>query len=282
MPASHLSDRRLVLARPDLAATHLEGVVAAARHVEPQARLCTSPAAGLHAHPDATAEKMTQLLFGEAFEVIEEIGGWAFGQARRDRYVGYVETGSLGEQPELPTHWVRALRTYAFAAPNPKTPIAMLLTMNSLCVVEALDGRFAKVAGAGWVFLGHLSPIGAYADDPAAIAEEFLGAPYQWGGRESLGLDCSGLIQNALHACGLTCPRDSDLQAAELGRPVQSETLARGDMVFWDGHVGMMVDAERMVHANGHHMAVTIEPLAPAIERIAAAGAGQPTAFKRL
>jgi hypothetical protein len=282
MPVTLTQDRRLVLARPNLAATPLEGVIAAARYVEPQGRVCTSPAADLHAQPDAAAEKMTQLLFGEAFEVLEEADGWAFGQARRDRYVGYIPSAALGIQLEPPTHWVSALRTYAFALPNSKTQILALLSMNSLCVVEEVDGRFAKVAGVGWVFLNHLSPIGVYADDPAAIAVQFLGAPYQWGGRESLGLDCSGLVQNALHACGLSCPRDSDQQESELGEAIQSEHLARGDMVFWNGHVGMMLDAERFVHANGHHMAVAIEPLAPAIQRIAAAGAGQPTAFKRL
>jgi hypothetical protein len=282
MPATLPQDRRLVLAHPDLAATTLEGVVAAARYVEPRALACTAPVADLRAHADPAAEKMTQLLFGEAFDVIEEVDGWAFGQVRRDRYVGYVHASALGTQLELPTHWVSALRTYAFTGPGAKTEITLLLTMNSLCVVEAVEGRFARVAGAGWVFLNHLSPIGAYAEDPAAVAEQFLGAPYQWGGRESLGLDCSGLIQNALHACGLSCPRDSDLQAAELGRPIVPDGLVRGDMVFWTGHVGMMLDSERMVHANGHHMAVTIEPLLPAVERIAAAGAGEPTAYRRL
>jgi hypothetical protein len=282
MPATLPQDRRLILARPDIAAAQLEGVVAAARYVEPQARVCTAHAADLRAHADPTAEKITQLLFGEAFDVIEETAGWAFGQARRDRYVGYVHASTLGAAPDLPTHWVSALRTYGFTEPNAKSHITALLSMNSLCMVEALDGRFAKVAGAGWVIQKHLSPIGDYADDPAAIAEQFLGAPYQWGGRESIGLDCSGLIQNALHACGLSCPRDSDLQEAELGGPIQPDRLARGDLVFWPGHVGMMVDAERFVHANGFHMAVEIEPLAPAIERIAASGSGQPTAFKRL
>ena len=275
-------DRRLILERDGLAAVGLEGQVAANRYIAVQALQCARAAAGLHAGPDEASEQTSQLLFGEAFDVLDVEGAWAFGQARRDRYVGYVRTEALSAFTDLPTHWVSALRTYAFAAPNLKSPIRAMLSMNALVTVDAEDGRFVHAVGAGWIFQGHLSPIGVCAEDPAAVALQYLGAPYQWGGRESLGLDCSALVQNALNACGLTCPRDSDQQFAELGRPVETEDLARNDLVFWKGHVAVMVDGERMVHANGHFMNVTLEPLAPAIARIAAAGAGQPIGCRRI
>lgn len=277
-----LTDRRLILARPDLAAAGSEGVIAAERYVEPETLICVRPSAALRARADAASEQMTQLLFGERFDVLEEVDGWAFGQAARDRYVGWVEASALGAPVDPPTHWVSALRTYAFVEPNLKTAMAGLLSMNSLVTVEAIEGRFAKAAGIGWLFAGHLTPIGEYRDDPAAVALEYLGAPYQWGGRESLGLDCSAMVQNALNACGVTAPRDSDLQAIELGADIGNTALERGDLVFWKGHVGMMVDGEQMVHANGHFMNVTLEPLAPAIKRIAASGSGQPTGYRRI
>lgn len=275
-------DPRLTLARGDIAAAELEGLVPARRYVQPQARRCIAPAVPLRGAPDADGEQATQLLFGEIFEVLEEAHGWAFGQSRRDRYVGYVRAGALGAAGDFPTHWVSALRTFAFAEPNLKTPIRTTLSMNSLVRIEAEDGRFALAADAGWVFKGHLTAIGEGACDHAGVALQFLGAPYQWGGRESLGLDCSALVQNALHAVGRTCPRDSDQQFAELGAPVEAQGLARGDLVFWKGHVSIMTDAEMMVHANGHHMAVTHEPLAPAIARIREAGAGDPLGYRRL
>jgi hypothetical protein len=282
MPATLAHDRRLILARADLAAADLQGIASAARYVKPEAQVCIRPSASLRAHPDDKAEQMTRLLFGETFGVIEEKDGWAFGQAGRDRYVGYVRTGSLGAPAGEPTHWVSALRTYAFTHANLKTRTTALLSMNAPVIVEATDGKFAKLVGSGWVYSPHLTPIGDYRDDPAAVALEFLGSPYYWGGRESLGLDCSALVQNALFACGMTCPRDSDLQAAELGERVSEKRLKRGDLVFWDGHVGMMTDAETLVHANGYHMAVTQEPLVPAMARIEASGAGAPVAFKRV
>ena len=147
--------------------------------------------------------------------------------------------------------------------------------------VEAREGRFVRAARAGWFVESQLSPIGQFETDPVAVAERFLGAPYQWGGRESLGLDCSGLVQQAFYACGLTCPRDTDMQAAQIGTAIDGPELRRGDLVFWKGHVGLMQDDTRLLHANAHHMAVASEPLDGAILRIEAAGSGKPTAFRR-
>jgi len=141
---------------------------------------------------------MDQLLFGELFDVLEETGGWAFGQARRDGYVGFVETAALSAPGPEATHWVSALRTYAFSRPDIKSAPAGLYSMNALVAVEAREGRFARGAGTGWFIADHLTPIGFGETDHAAVAERFLGAPYQWGGRESVGLDCSGLVQQAL------------------------------------------------------------------------------------
>ena len=174
-----------------------------------------------------------------------------------------------------------ALRTYAFSEPNIKSAIVGLHSLNALVTIEAREGRFAKAARAGWFVEHHLLPIGEFADDPVAVAEQFLGAPYQWGGRESLGLDCSGLVQQAYYACGRACPRDTDMQQAALGLGVEQKDLKRGDLVFWRGHVGLMRDATTLIHANAYHMKVASEPLDQAIDRIKAAGSGLPTAFKR-
>jgi len=223
---------------------------------------------------------MDQLLFGEIFEVIEEEGKFLWGQARRDGYVGFVEAGALARVEADPTHQIAALRTYAFAGPSIKTRASGPYSLGSLVVVEAEEGKLSKVAGAGWMAAAHLAPVGEFETDMAAVAERYLGAPYLWGGRESLGLDCSGLVQQALFACGRACPRDTDQQEA-LGQAIGRADFGRGDLVFWKGHVAIGLDAERIIHANGHHMMVAIEPLETAISRIDAAGVGQPTSFRR-
>ena len=275
-------DRRLTLIHDGIAARILEGVVPASTYEDPTAMQVSAPAAPLRRHPADDAEQESRLLFGERFDVLLENDGYSFGQAARDGYVGWVPSETLSGPPLAPTHRVRALRTYAFSQANIKTTPVGLYSMNALVTVEETDGRFARAARAGWFMADHLAPIGSgFETDPAAVAQGFVGAPYLWGGRESLGLDCSGLVQQALNACGMACPRDTDMQA-RLGRAVDAAALARGDLVFWKGHVGMMLDEDRMVHANGHHMATVIEPLAEAVARIDAAGNGPPTAYRRL
>jgi len=274
-------DARVTPLRDGIAARRLEGLVPAEVYLDPKAMSCAVAAAGIHRAPDLGSEQMDQLLFGERFEVLEEEGAFVLGQARRDGYVGYVEAARLGPVTPSPTHRVAALRTYAFEGPSIKSRAGALLSINSLVCVEAEEGRLAKAVGAGWLPVEHLAPIGVFEDDPAAVAERFVGAPYLWGGRESLGLDCSGLVQQALFACGLACPRDTDQQQA-LGRQIGRAEFGRNDLVFWKGHVAMGLDGERIVHANGHHMATVVESLEAAIARIAAAGYGEPTAFRRV
>lgn len=279
-------DARTTPMRDGVASRSLEGVAPAEVYLDPTVMTCVVPAAGVHRAPDAASEQMDQLLFGETFEAIEEEGAWLWGQARRDGYVGFVAASALKPLPDPslrsgPTHRIAAIRTYAFAGPSIKTQASGPYSLNALVAVEAEEGRLAKVAGAGWMAAGHLAPIGTFETDWAEVAERFLGAPYLWGGRESLGLDCSGLVQQALFACGRACPRDTD-QQAQLGREIGRTDFGRGDLVFWNGHVAIGLDAERIVHANGFHVAVAIEPLNEAIARIEAAGGGMPTAYRRL
>jgi cell wall-associated NlpC family hydrolase len=275
-------DPRVTPLRDGVAARSLEGLVSADVYLDPKATTCAVPATGVHRAPDAGSEQMDQLLFGEPFEALEEeAGGWVWGQARRDGYVGFVRATHLAPGGLAPTHRVAAIRTYAFEGPSIKARALGCYSINSLVSVEAVEGRLAKVVGAGWMTAGHLAPVGVFESDPVAVAERFLGAPYLWGGRESIGCDCSGLVQQALLACGRACPRDTD-QQAELGEAIGRQAFGRGDLVLWKGHVAMGLDGETILHANGHHMMTAVEPLDGAIARIEAAGYGAPTGYRRV
>lgn len=274
-------DDRTTPARGDLALAELEGLVAARRYVGARAMRMIQPRAGIHVSPSPASEQVDQLLFGEVFDVGSCEDGRAWGRARRDGYVGYVDADALSDDPLPPTHWIAALRTFAFSEPSIRSPAWGPISLNALVRVDEISGAMALAAGAGWIPKSHLREIGLHFEDPAAVAESFVGTPYLWGGRDSVGLDCSGLVQQALYACGQACPRDSDQQAA-LGAPVSAADLRRADLIVWSGHVGMMIDERRLVHANGHHMAVTIEPLDQARTRINEAGGGRPTAYRRL
>jgi cell wall-associated NlpC family hydrolase len=268
-------DPRLTPARPDLAAAHLRGQIEAARYADATLMQVSAAIAPIRAKPAPDAMQESQIQFGETFAVYEERDGFAWGQAKLDGYVGYVDSDALSAPAVAPSHRVAALRTYVFSQAHIKSAPHFLLSLNALVTVEATEGTLAKIARSGWVPARHLQPIDDVAPDWVAQAERFLHAPYQWGGKESLGLDCSGLIQAAMHAAGRACPRDSDMQAEMVGerRPLDLDQLQRGDLLYWKGHIGLMIDATRLLHANAFHMAVAIEPAAEAVARIAAAGA---------
>jgi cell wall-associated NlpC family hydrolase len=274
------SDPRLTLARPDLADRALEGRVAAKRFAPTRRLAVASPSTALFRAPTAGAERLDELLRGETFDALEGAGDFLWGQARRDGHIGFVRSADLAPVADPPTHWVSAIRTYAFVEPSIKSPASGPFSLNALVAIESEAGDFARTHDGLWFWRGHLAPIGAFERDPALVAERFLGAPYLWGGRTSLGVDCSGLIQQALYACGRACPRDAEQQAS-LGRGIAREELARGDLVCWNGHIGMMLDDMRLIHANGFHMAVAAEAVEGAITRNEAAG-GPPTAFRRV
>jgi cell wall-associated NlpC family hydrolase len=270
-------DLRVTPARADLAARHLAGKVTAARFVEGRVMEVIEPQAPLRHDPRPDAPLDTEALKGEAVTIYDTNDeGWAWGQLASDGYVGWLPANALAQPGAAATHKVAALRTFAFPGPSIKLPPVESLPLGARLAVTGAVDRMAVTAAGAYVPAVHLMPLDQNESDFVAVAERFLGVPYLWGGKTALGLDCSGLVQIALTACGLSCPRDSDMQEQALGTPVAVTAwpsgLARGDLIFWKGHVGIVLDPSNLLHANAFHMAVTIEPLTPAIARIASGG----------
>ena len=275
-------DPRINPFRPEIAAEHLKGQVEAKRFVEGARHTVIEPVAALRRTPAHEARLDTQALFGEAMVVYETTKeGWAWGQLETDGYVGWMPAPALGKTDQAPTHKVAVPRALAFAGPDIKLPPVAALPMGAHIAIVSQDERFA-VAANGWHMpLPYLAPLKARHADFAGVAEEFLHTPYLWGGKTSLGLDCSGLVQVALHAAGHACPRDSDMQELALGKLSSIGDLLRGDLIFWKGHVAIARDRDTLLHANGHHMMVAVEPVGDAIARIKAAGS-EITSVKRI
>jgi cell wall-associated NlpC family hydrolase len=259
-------DPRLNVYRDDLADARLEGRVSAQRFVSGVEARVISGAPALRRRPDDAAPQDTQLLFGERVDVFERHDGWAWVQNRRDGYVGYCHEDRLGALNDAPalTHRVSVLRTYLYPEASLKVPPRDLLSLESALSIVDVDARWARLADGGFVHAGHLSPLAVYETDIAGVAERFLETPYLWGGKTSVGLDCSGLVQLALNRCGVECLRDTDMQETSVGHDVAigPQAMRRGDLVFWPGHVGIMVDGLRIIHANATDMTTRIWTLA--------------------
>jgi len=277
-------DPRLNAIRPDIADARLAASAGDARLVEGVLKEVAVPLLSLHREPRFDARLDTQALMGERVRVFDTREGWAWLQLESDFYVGYAALDDLSDGPSAPTHRVAVPSTFMFPAPDIKSQPAVTLTLNAKLRVLRQDERFAHLANGRFVVARHLKPLGEDEADFVAVAESYLHVPYLWGGKSVLGLDCSGLVQLSLQAAGKASPRDSDMQEKALGQNLPKDDLdglRRGDLVFWDGHVGIMRDARTLLHANGHFMQVTSEPLKDAIERIAARS-GKITSIKRL
>ncbi|WP_349957134.1 NlpC/P60 family protein [Rhizobium sp. ZPR3] len=266
-------DRRLNAFRPDLAEASLKGKVEAERFVEGSSARVTIPVIALRPKPDLASGIDTELLMGEEVTVFERRDGWCWVKALADGYVGYLPETVIKEGAATPTHVVIPQRTFLYPEPELRKPHAAILSMGSLVHVtgtaEARGNHYVVLEDGTAIFARHVQPVGDNrGGDFVEVALRFLETPYLWGGRSGLGIDCSGLVQLALSMTGRAAPRDTDMQAAGLGQPIEREELKRGDFVFWKGHVAIMEDPETIVHANGHTMTVARENFDAAIERI--------------
>lgn len=279
-------DRRITPFRPDLAASRLIGQVEARAFAEPDPARVVAASAPLRREPRPDGPLDTEALMGERVDVYERHEGWAWVQLAGDGYVGYLPDDALRRDVAEPSHRVSALRTFVYPGPSMKLPPLENLSLGAQVSVAGETGDFLVLTDGGHVFAGHLAPRESFEPDFVAVAERFLHVPYLWGGKTSLGLDCSGLTQLALAAAGIASPRDSDMLEAALGESVPFDEgldgLKRGDLVFWKGHVGILTDPDTLLHATAYTMRVMTEPLREARDRIRAKSFGAITSIRRL
>ncbi len=278
-------DSRITAARPDVADWSLRGRVQARRYVHPTPYRVVRDGAPLVFNASLRARQESQLLYGETFNVYERQGDWCWGQNTTDGYVGFVLRNHLSRNTETPNHRVRTLSTFCYPRPDIKAPVDRTISIGSLVTVSDQDGDFLRIEGGDWVYAKHLTALEEPVEDYIATALTLLGVPYLWGGRSSRGVDCSALVQIALTCAGIDAPRDSDLQEIELGEAVPQDgdvsDVREGDLIFFPGHVGFVIDNWRFLHANAHDMQVSIHGLSEVLDRARKSNA-PPSSVRRL
>jgi cell wall-associated NlpC family hydrolase len=237
------------------------------------------PVAELKRSADGPRDR--QLVYGDPVTVLNRVSGHCLIRSEKDGYCGYVDATSC-RAPTTPTHRVTARSTHAYSNADFKSEDLIALPFGAQLAATSETPTFVKTE-LGYVPRQHLHRADALAEDPSSVAALFLGTPYLWGGNSHLGIDCSGLVQAACLACGISCPGDSDLQETHLGAVLPPNTpLQRNDLIFWKGHVALVTDEKTLIHANAGHMAVVYEPIEDALRRIETQGDGTPTSRKRL
>jgi cell wall-associated NlpC family hydrolase len=278
-------DRRLNAYRDDLADARLKGAVSAVSFAEGRPAHVRAPVTDMRRAPRLDNGIDTQLIFGQDVLVFDESEGFAWVQSLTDGYVGHVGANDLADGHARPTHVVSAPRTFVYRGPDLKLPVSSQISMGSAVEVAGFEERrgtnYALLSNGQAMVAAHLKPKGEQVADYVAVAESLVNTPYLWGGASAFGIDCSGLVQLSMRMAGKSVLRDSDMQAASVGTPIDpKDGLRRGDLVFWKGHVAIMTDAETIIHANGHTMTVALEPLDAAVSRIGYLYA-QPTGYRR-
>ena len=260
-------DPRLNAYRPDIADIRLAGKVKSLEFSEGDITCIIEPRVALRAKPELTAGFITEALLGNRVRVFEVKDGWAWGQMEKDGYVGYIPLDTLSGICLKTTHRVCVPATYIYPRADLKSQPATRIFLNSQLSVDEEVGDWVALAGGGFVYQSHICSANVFSPDPVAMAEQFISVPYLWGGCTHDGLDCSALVQQSYHACGLECPRDTDMIEQAIGETGHN-SLQRGDLIFWDGHIGMMINAQKMIHTNAHHMRVCVESFDEAENRI--------------
>lgn len=233
------------------------------------------PSVGMKAKPSRLAPLETECLFGEKIEILDKNLSWVYCRLVSDKYYGWIKKETIGLLEE-PTHRVISIRTFLFTHKSEKSTCLHYLSLGSKLNVKKIENNWAEVIlpnahnnETAYVPSKHIVPINSRIDDWVSIAESLTGTPYKWGGRDTIGIDCSALLQLAYETYGQIIPRNSiDQLQLPKKKVTDIKKLKRGFVIFWVGHVGIMTNELNCIHANAYHMCTVVEPLRNIIGRM--------------
>jgi hypothetical protein len=229
----------------------------------------------MKSEPTEMSPLETECLFGETVEILDERLDWVYCKLNTDNYCGWIKREGLGILKN-PTHRVLVKRSFIYINKNSKSNSLFYLPMGARILVENIKPDWAEISfyynnkiRTGYVPTNHIVTLHHRVKDWVEFAQLLEGTPYKWGGRDTIGLDCSALLQLSYQTYGETLPRNTSQQVKLKKKCITDiDDLKRGCVIFWKGHVSIMIDNFNCIHANAFHMQTKIEPLNQIINRI--------------
>ena len=225
-----------------------------------------SPVINVHKKKNTKSEVVTQLLYGDTFKKLKKNGAWLKIKNDRDNYKGFIKNKNF--QPNLKnTHKICNLSAALYSKPSNKSKIKNQLSFESKIKVLKKKGSFYKFDHL-WIKKRDLKKISVITKDPFHNIKKFINIKYKWGGKHFSGIDCSGLIQLFFNYNNKFCPRDANDQIKYFKKKVELRNIRKNDLIFWKGHVAVVISKNKLIHAYGPLKKVVIMPIKKTINRI--------------
>ena len=209
---------------------------------------------------------VTQLLYGDTFKKLEQKGSWIRIKNDSDNYKGYIKNKKFNLNDKS-THKIYILHANLYSKPNEKSKIKKKLSFSSKVKITHRKGQFLKF-DKFWIKKKSLKKINFKTKNYFKNINKFINVKYKWGGKHFTGIDCSGLIQLFLNFNNKFCPRDTKDQIKYFKKKIKLQNIKKNDLIFWKGHVAIVLSKNKLIHAYGPLKKVVIMPIKKTIDRI--------------
>ena len=212
------------------------------------------------------SEVVTQLLYGDTFKKIRQLGSWIKIKIDNDNYEGFIKKNNFKSKQRY-THKIFILSSNLYSKPNDKYKIDKKISFGSKIKVLKKKGNFYKF-DSFWIKKKDLKKINHKSKNIFDNIKKFVNIKYKWGGKHYSGVDCSGIVQLCLNYNHKFCPRNAKDQIKYFKKKVSLKNIKKNDLIFWKGHVAVVISKNKLIHAYGPFKKVVVMSIKETIDRI--------------